>query len=533
MNGHSTAETLAFCMTDIARRWPSIGDMDDGPIFVFAGGWGSAEREFARRLTRPMADESALDPALVGALASQLARTAHVLTANRGPGALPLSSHDEKRLTALARAQAMFLRNVGRSQMSDGRSVAWGMRSTGLTGDYALYFKVLFPRAKFLFLHRNPLDAFAAALEGLEASAAAARDQSWVESFADAWCRLIASFKLWQPEVDGILIDYDAATAPKPAKLEAYLGERLSPPAPDDRPKNSSIELRADEIQLLADRTGDIAASLGYSLAAKRPATAASCGGPTPAVAAPKVHTGATRISCAVLVPAIRYIEPECDEALWELERRGYCVQRVRGCSPIDHARSRLATAALDQGFAETIWIDADTQFDPESVDRLRSHGLPIVAGVYPRRHPGGGLAVSPMPGTRDLVMGDGGSLIEVLYAGTGFLYVRSDVYVGIQQRFDLPLCDEDKPARAVPFFMPMLEHWGSKMSYLAEDYAFSRRARLCGFKIMADTSIRLWHLGMYRYGYEDAGNELPRLATYRHLFDSEASESTSREKKR
>ena len=38
----------------------------------------------------------------------------------------------------------------------------------------------------------------------------------------------------------------------------------------------------------------------------------------------------------------------------------------------------------------------------------------------------------------------------------------------------------------------------------------------------MADTSIRLWHIGMYRYGYEDAGKEIERLPTYRHVFKSE-----------
>jgi GT2 family glycosyltransferase len=36
---------------------------------------------------------------------------------------------------------------------------------------------------------------------------------------------------------------------------------------------------------------------------------------------------------------------------------------------------------------------------------------------------------------------------------------------------------------------------------YLAEDYAFCERARQCGFKIMADTTIRLWHIGEYAYG--------------------------------
>lgn len=317
------------------------------------------------------------------------------------------------------------------------------------------------------------------------------------------------------------MVDADAAADGGSAALDEYLGERLSPPTSDGDGcirDDSYIQLRDDEVRFINARAASAAARFGYILTEDAPTAGEAEHRPL----APTLHTETARISCAVLVPAVRYIEPECDEALWELERRGYSVLRVRGCSPIDHARSRLATMSLEQGFDETMWIDADTEFDPDDVDRLRSHGLPIVAGVCARRQPGGGLAVSPIPGAREIIMGEDGGLVEVLYAGTGFLFIRMEVYVGIQERFNLPLCDEDGPGKAIPFFMPMLEHWGGKMSYLAEDYALSRRARLCGYKIMADTSIRLWHIGMYRYGFEDAGSSIERVTTYRHLFDRE-----------
>jgi hypothetical protein len=31
----------------------------------------------------------------------------------------------------------------------------------------------------------------------------------------------------------------------------------------------------------------------------------------------------------------------------------------------------------------------------------------------------------------------------------------------------------------------------------------------------MADTSIRLWHVGSYRYGWEDAGRDVERFDDY------------------
>ena len=84
--------------------------------------------------------------------------------------------------------------------------------------------------------------------------------------------------------------------------------------------------------------------------------------------------------SCVVLMPVGSHIEPQTENALRELERRGYPVWRSFGCSAIDFARSRLATQALSEGFAETLWIDADIVFDPDEVDRLRARRLQTFA---------------------------------------------------------------------------------------------------------------------------------------------------------
>jgi hypothetical protein len=61
----------------------------------------------------------------------------------------------------------------------------------------------------------------------------------------------------------------------------------------------------------------------------------------------------------------------------------------------------------------------------------------------------------------------------------------------------------------------------GAGSWYLSEDYAFCARARQCGFQIMADTTIRLWHVGSYRYGWEDAGGDKQRFGTYSCSFNT------------
>lgn len=47
--------------------------------------------------------------------------------------------------------------------------------------------------------------------------------------------------------------------------------------------------------------------------------------------------------ACVILVPANGLIDPGCEDALRELERRGYAVWRVRGYSQVDAARNQMA----------------------------------------------------------------------------------------------------------------------------------------------------------------------------------------------
>jgi hypothetical protein len=51
--------------------------------------------------------------------------------------------------------------------------------------------------------------------------------------------------------------------------------------------------------------------------------------------------------ACVVLVPVGGTLDPACDDALRDLERRGHPVWRVRGYSAVDAARNQLATDAL------------------------------------------------------------------------------------------------------------------------------------------------------------------------------------------
>ncbi|HEY3968470.1 MAG TPA: hypothetical protein VGM05_28235 [Planctomycetaceae bacterium] len=226
------------------------------------------------------------------------------------------------------------------------------------------------------------------------------------------------------------------------------------------------------------------------------------------------------RQKCVILVPFATHIHPECDEGLRALERRGYPVRRLGGVAAIDQGRNQLATDALRDGFDETMWIDADIGFHPDAVDQLRKHALPIVAGIYVQKAKRS-LACHVLAGTPSMTFGPTGGLVELLYAATGFLLVRREAYQKVQEQCRLPVCNEQFGRPMIPFFQPMVCPTENGNWYLAEDFAFCRRAREAGIRVFADTTIRLSHVGMYPYEWEDAGSGLPRFARYTLHFTS------------
>ena len=73
-----------------------------------------------------------------------------------------------------------------------------------------------------------------------------------------------------------------------------------------------------------------------------------------------------------ILVPFASRSSRPASAPCEELERRGYDVRRVGGYAAIDQGRNQMATDALLDGYEETMWIDADVDFHPDAVDRLR-----------------------------------------------------------------------------------------------------------------------------------------------------------------
>lgn len=223
-----------------------------------------------------------------------------------------------------------------------------------------------------------------------------------------------------------------------------------------------------------------------------------------------------------VLVPAAHHIEPACEVCLQALEKQQIQVFRSFGQSDISTARSFLASNALKEGYGAVMWIDSDIVFNPDDVLKLWKHNLPIVGGIYAKKVIPAVFAMMPLPNDGHFVFGKDGGLKEVQRLGTGFLMIRRQVFERVAQHYRMPMCGGKKDKHFLPYFDHLvMPDANGELNHLSEDYSFCERARAAGFKIMADTTIRLGHLGIYPYSFEDGIRSQERYANY--LFNLKA----------
>jgi hypothetical protein len=212
------------------------------------------------------------------------------------------------------------------------------------------------------------------------------------------------------------------------------------------------------------------------------------------------------------ICPYHSFIEPACERSLRSLEAEGWTVWRRPGSAAIDRERSRLATAALDQGFDALLWVDSDQEFEPSCAERLDEHAVPFASALIARRGARDFACVFE-PETQQIGLGTEGGLLQVRYVGAGFALVRRAAFEAVQKHFALPRV-ADSAGAIVPYYLPMVtELTGGQLGYLGEDYAFCERLRRAGVPVWVDTSLRVGHIGQHTYQWEDVLQERTLVA--------------------
>lgn len=195
-----------------------------------------------------------------------------------------------------------------------------------------------------------------------------------------------------------------------------------------------------------------------------------------------------------------------------ELKALGAQVFVLTGCPLIDHARSFLASKALDMlpDCKVFVWIDDDILFDPQDVLKLADKCLTthaLVGASYSSRSPGGLLVGAFQPSVKEVTFFEGGGDYPADSLGFGFTAVRREVFELVGRSLPILVITGAHHYQGKPYFANM---WRDGKMY-GEDLSFCFRAVDMGFSIWLDTTIRVFHKGHYRYGIEDVVQKVGR----------------------
>jgi hypothetical protein len=280
--------TVEAALGVIGTRWPELRSTETSePVFILASSWRSGST-FLQRLI--MSGEEAFvwgEPyrrsALVDSLASQVRAFTDVwpmdtsIVDDHCQGDVFNSTWIANMYPPMAdflAAHVVYFERLFAQPVQASRGRRWGVKEIGLTVDHACYLRWLFPNARFLFLYRNPYDAYRSYR----------RWRDWYRTWPDKpvftpgtfgryWSELTGDFIANHQKVDGLLVQYEELRTPETRKkIELYLGMPLVDPASlprvdglrNQNRRKDSRRVPRFEWFLLRRRVEPLASKLGY-----------------------------------------------------------------------------------------------------------------------------------------------------------------------------------------------------------------------------------------------------------------------------
>jgi hypothetical protein len=199
-------------------------------------------------------------------------------------------------------------------------------------------------------------------------------------------------------------------------------------------------------------------------------------------------------------------------------------ITTLRNESLIPRARNILTAMFMeDKNSTHLMFIDADIEFDPDSVIRMLAMDKDVIAGAYPKKtinwesvraaansgetnlaSYGADYAINLKvePGTNKVRTHMG--TVEVLDASTGFFIVKKEVVRNMMDKH--PELHYNNDSSIDPKFNPYCYAlWDTMIDpkdrrYLSEDYTFCRRWQDMGGEIWVDPNTKLNHVGSFTF---------------------------------
>lgn len=150
-------------------------------------------------------------------------------------------------------------------------------------------------------------------------------------------------------------------------------------------------------------------------------------------------------------------------------------------------ARDKIAKMAVNQGFSHVLWLDADMVFQPTILEDLAFSGEKFVTGIAAARRPPHCMCIFRNLDINHLDRYEPDEMPNEPFriAGCGFacVLIETEILEAVLHHFKT--C-----------FLPSADY--------GEDLAFCLRATQMGYKIWADPSVRLGHIGHITIWPED-----------------------------
>lgn len=187
------------------------------------------------------------------------------------------------------------------------------------------------------------------------------------------------------------------------------------------------------------------------------------------------------------------------------------------GDAAIGRKRNFQMWRFLTQTDADFIfYIDSDIIFEPQDFDRIVSHSLPVVGGIYPKKSIRLEGCYNAMPGA----LVDERGLLDAKHAGNGFLCIsRAAAQMFIKHHgAKIEYRGDPDPELRWDFF----PFGAVNGAYKSEDWYFCERARECGLSVKIDTTVQVKHIGKIIYPVVNSINDEDIMDLLYHKYDVE-----------
>jgi len=201
-------------------------------------------------------------------------------------------------------------------------------------------------------------------------------------------------------------------------------------------------------------------------------------------------------------IPCQHGFSVQFNAALVNLMRNATVKAEVEICqSPgVGISRNILTANFLNSDCDKLLMLDSDILFTVQDVERISSHDVPLVGGMYSKKEKQGRMCCERLPYGESVPNKRG--LVPLKYIGTGFMCIKRELIEQmVRYCLDIKYIDE-RTKKNMHDFWTVGVHRPTKR-YLTEDWWFCQRTHDLGYPVYGDSEVILQHEGRAIYPLE------------------------------